>query len=81
MPHIAFGLAPVVVGLHHCGCIDRIRILGIDAIGDEIEEPFGSDANDLPLNAISTMIEVNVLQRLNNETLPELKTPVPSPES
>lgn len=51
--------------------------LGIDGIGEEIEEPFGLDMNDLPLHAISTMIEVNVRQRLPNEELPELKQPDP----
>jgi putative membrane protein len=51
--------------------------LGIDAIGEEIEEPFGLDANDLPLNTLTTMIEHNVLQRLEGETLPDLKTPNP----
>ena len=28
---------------------------GLDAIGDEIENPFGTDANDLPLSAISPL--------------------------
>jgi putative membrane protein len=48
--------------------------LGIDAIGEEIEEPFGYDKNDLPLEAISTMIEVNVRQRIPDVDLPSLKT-------
>ena len=48
--------------------------LGIDAIGEEIEEPFGYDKNDLPLDAISTMIEVNLRQRLLEVDLPALKT-------
>lgn len=51
--------------------------LGIDALGDEIEEPFGHDDNDLPLNALTTMIEYNVLQRIPNEELPSLRTPNP----
>ena len=29
---------------------------GLDALGDEIEEPFGEDANDLPLSAICRAI-------------------------
>ena len=75
---LPFGLAPVVDWFTPIVvALIGYAFLGIDAIGDEIEEPFGSDANDLPLNAISTMIEVNVLQRLDNETLPELKTPNP----
>ncbi len=47
---------------------------GLDAIGDEIEEPFGTDLNDLPLSALSRMIEVNVRQSLGEEDLPPLIT-------
>ena len=51
--------------------------LGIDALGDEIEEPFGLDDNDLPLLALSTMIEHNVRQRIEDEGLPSLRQPNP----
>jgi putative membrane protein len=33
----------------------------LDAIGDEIENPFGTHPNDLPLSAISRSIEINLL--------------------
>jgi len=49
--------------------------LGLDSVGDEIEDPFGKDLNDLPLSAISRMIEVNLRQRLHEEALPELLSP------
>lgn len=49
---------------------------GLDGIGEEIEEPFGHDPNDLPLSAISRMIEVNLLQRLGETELPPLHKPV-----
>ncbi|MGC6507789.1 MAG: bestrophin family protein [Myxococcota bacterium] len=62
-------LTPIVTALI------AYAFLGIDAIGEEIEEPFGTDKNDLPLLAISTMIEANVRQRLPNENIPELKKP------
>ena len=45
---------------------------GLDAVGDEIEQPFGLDANDLPLSALSRMIEVNLRQRLGEKDLPAL---------
>lgn len=45
---------------------------GLDAIGDEIEEPFGLDPNDLPLSAITRMIEVNLLQLSGESDVPEL---------
>ena len=51
--------------------------LGIDAIGDEIEEPFGYDSNDLPLSAITTMIEVNLRQAIGETEVPELRVPDP----
>jgi putative membrane protein len=49
---------------------------GLDVVGEEIEMPFGRDYNDLPLRAISRMIEVNLRQRLGEEDLPPLLTPV-----
>ena len=48
---------------------------GLDAVGDEIEDPFGTDANDLPLDAITRMIEVNIRERVGDE-LPPLLEPV-----
>ncbi|GAB4021100.1 bestrophin family protein [Spirosoma koreense] len=35
-------------------------LIGIEMIGDEIEEPFGLDCNDLPLNQIAQTIRRNV---------------------
>lgn len=49
---------------------------GLDAIGDEIENPFGNDPHDLPLAAMSTMIEVNVREALGETDLPALRPPV-----
>lgn len=60
---------PVVVG------IVAYAFYGLDAIGDEIENPFGTDANDLPLSTLSTMIEVNLRQRLGETNLPPLHKP------
>lgn len=48
---------------------------GLDAVGEEIENPFGMDANDLPLSAITRMIEVNLRQRLHETDLPPLLKP------
>ena len=49
---------------------------GLDAIGSEVEDPFGLDANDLPLSALSTTIEINLRQRLGETELPAAPTPV-----
>lgn len=37
---------------------------GLDALGDEIEEPFGLEPNDLPLDTLCRAIEVNLLESL-----------------
>jgi putative membrane protein len=50
--------------------------LGLDAVGDEIEDPFGTDPNDLPLATLSRMIEVNLRQSLDESEVPELLQPV-----
>ena len=62
-------LTPVVVAMI------SFAFYGLDAIGDEIEEPFGEDQNDLPLLALSRMIEVNLRQRLGETELPPLIQP------
>jgi putative membrane protein len=49
--------------------------LGLDAIGDEIEDPFGEDLNDLPLSALSRMIEVNLRETLGETDLPPMLQP------
>jgi len=49
---------------------------GLDALGDELENPFGTDNNDLPLATLSRMIEVNLRQRLGETDLPPLLVPV-----
>jgi putative membrane protein len=49
---------------------------GLDAVGDELEDPFGEDPNDLPLFTISRMIEVNLRERLFEEEKPALLRPV-----
>lgn len=50
--------------------------LGLDAVGDEIEEPFGTDPNDLPLSTLSRTIEINLRQSLGETELPRAFEPV-----
>ncbi|WP_207483026.1 bestrophin family protein [Arenibaculum pallidiluteum] len=60
------GLAtPIVVGLV------SYTFFGLDALGDEIEEPFGTSPNDLPLSALSRIIEINLREALGEADLPE----------
>lgn len=49
---------------------------GLDALGDEIEEPFGLEANDLPLDAICRTIEINLRESLGDEHCPAALTAV-----
>lgn len=49
---------------------------GLDALGDEIEEPFGLDSNDLPLDAICRAIEINLRQALGDDNVPPPLLPV-----
>jgi putative membrane protein len=49
---------------------------GLDALGDEIEEPFGMSANDLPLEAICRAIEINLRESLGEKNIPRPSAPV-----
>ena len=35
-------------------------LVGLEIIGEEIQEPFGVERNNLPLNQLSQMIRINV---------------------
>ncbi len=63
-------LTPVVVFLiSHA-------FLGLEEIGDEIEDPFGTADEQLPLTALCRTIEVNLRQHLDESPVPELLQPV-----
>jgi putative membrane protein len=49
--------------------------LGLDAIGDAIENPFELDPEDLPLGSISRNIEIVLRQQLGETHLPEALVP------
>ncbi|MBX7083519.1 MAG: bestrophin [Nannocystaceae bacterium] len=55
---------PIVVGFI------AYALLGLDAIGDELENPFGTDANDLPLATLCRGIEINLREALGERELP-----------
>lgn len=46
---------------------------GLDAIADELEDPFGRDENDLPTDALVRTIERDILSELGAEVPPALK--------
>ena len=63
-------LTPVVVA------IVAYAFYGLDAVGSEVEDPFGFDPNDLPLSALTRTIEINLRQRLGEQQLPPALAPV-----
>lgn len=62
----AHWLTPVVVFLV------SYAFCGLDALGEEITEPFGHRPHDLPLEKYSATIETNLRQILSDRDLPEL---------
>ena len=48
---------------------------GLDAIGDEIGEPFGMLPNNLALSGMSRTIEINLLELINDPNRPEPEAP------
>ncbi|MFG1297919.1 bestrophin family protein [Xanthobacter variabilis] len=48
---------------------------GLDALGSELEEPFGTLPNDLPIAALATQIEIGLLEAIGERELP----PAPEP--
>lgn len=62
------GLAtPLLVGLL------AYTFLGLDALSTEIEEPFGTQSNDLPLDALVRNIEIDLLSSLGKPTPPPIQ--------
>jgi len=49
---------------------------GLDALGDGIEEPCGTAANDLPLDALSRTIEIDLREILGDDGTPPLLQPI-----
>ncbi len=46
-------------------------VFGLDALGDQLEEPFGVQQNALPLDAMVRAIEIAALEALGESVLPE----------
>ncbi|RDE24850.1 hypothetical protein DV711_04500 [Motiliproteus coralliicola] len=48
---------------------------GLDALSEELEEPFGLSSNDLPLSAMSRTLEINLLEAIGETELPPALKP------
>lgn len=46
-------------------------LFGLDVIGEQIEDPFEYEPHDLPLDAMSRTIEIDLLQAAGEKNLPE----------
>ena len=60
-------VTPLLVG------ILAYTFLGLDALSTEIEEPFGTQSNDLPLDAMVRSIEIELLGTLGRPTPPPIQ--------
>lgn len=48
----------------------------LEALAEELQDPFGLEPNDLPLDAMATMIEVTLREMIGETGLPEIPVPV-----
>ncbi len=48
---------------------------GLDALGDELEVPFGNQSNAVPIKALADTVEINLREALGETDLPELPAP------
>ncbi|AKV01368.1 putative membrane protein [Labilithrix luteola] len=48
---------------------------GLDALGDELEEPFGLSANDLPIDALARIVEIDLSDAMGVAPPPPLEPP------
>lgn len=46
---------------------------GLDALSEQLEEPFGREANDLPLDALCRVHEISIAESLGDEPPPPLQ--------
>ena len=60
-------VTPLLVG------VLAYTFLGLDALSSEIEEPFGTQSNDLPLDSMVRTIEIELLSSLGRPTPPPIQ--------
>jgi putative membrane protein len=73
---IPFGFADMLGwGTPFATTLVAYTFFGLDALGDELEEPFGTLPNDLPIGAIADTIEINLREALGETNLPDLPQP------
>lgn len=50
-------------------------LFGLDALGNELEEPFSMGANALPINALTEMIEIDLKEAMGDREIPAMPVP------
>ncbi|MBO1074007.1 bestrophin family protein [Roseomonas marmotae] len=74
---VPFGLVGVIgLATPIASAMLAYAFFGLDVLGDQLEDPFGEDPNDLPLNAITRMVEIELLATLGETDLPPPLEPV-----
>lgn len=69
----------LVVDLHYMTPFISVLIsytfISLDALAEELEDPFGTENNDLPLDAICNAIEIDLLEMNDESAIPAKLTP------
>lgn len=69
----------LVVDLHSMTPFISVLIsytfIALDALAEELEDPFGTENNDLPLDAICNAIEIDLLQMNDERDIPAKRIP------
>lgn len=69
----------LVVDLHYMtpfvSALISYTFISLDTLAEELEDPFGTEDNDLPLDAICNAMERDLLQMNDEETIPERIVP------
>ncbi|EHL96734.1 hypothetical protein HMPREF9946_04576 [Acetobacteraceae bacterium AT-5844] len=68
---VPFGLVHMVgLGTPLVAALLAYAFFGLDALGDQLEEPFGEEPNDLPLDAMTRMVEIELRAAAGETDLP-----------
>lgn len=74
---LPFGLANSLGWVTPLMCaVIAYTFFGLDALSEEITDPFGTEANNLPLTALSRIIEINLLEAMGETDLPDEISPI-----
>lgn len=71
---LPFGIVDILgFGTPFITIVLAYSFLGLDALGEELEKPFSTDLNSLPLNALTRIIEISVAEALQEPAPPALQ--------